>query len=164
VWVSAGLAADSALTVGASVVAAVVAVAGFVVGRQTWRAQRREKSAGAIETTRNVIRDLQLLSREETPDPAMIEEVRQRWVERVRDELVKFTGAQKREIRNRGSGLAADVDEALRLARLSVSGESDEERSDARTKFDQLVPKLYKTARWLRSATHAPTESERARE
>jgi hypothetical protein len=164
VWVSAGLPADSALTVGASVVVAVVAVAGFVVGRQTWRAQRREKSAGAIETTRNVIRDLQLLSREETPDPAMIEEVRQRWVERVRDELVKVTGAQKRDIRNRGSGLAADVDEALRLARLSVSGESDDERSDARTKFDQLVPKLYKTARWLRSATHAPIESERARE
>jgi gas vesicle protein len=167
VWTSAALVVGSAgrvLVVAATVGGALVATAGLYFQRQTRREQQRERAAEAVETTRNVIRDLQLLAREEAPDPAMIEEVRLRWVDRVRDELVKFTGSQRRQIRDRGSGLASDVDEALRLAKRSVASETEEERAAARAAFDQLVPKLYDTVRWLRGETSARTESARASE
>jgi hypothetical protein len=65
VWASAGPVVASighALGVGTAVVVAAVAVFGVFIGWLIRRREYREKAAEAIETTGNVIRDLERLS------------------------------------------------------------------------------------------------------
>ncbi len=163
-WVSAALIVASAtrvVVVVATVIGAAVALVGLYNQWRTRRTEYRTKAAQAIELTRNVVRDLESLALQEALDPAEIEDIRRRWLP-VRDELVKFTGSQGKNMRDLGSGLAWDIDESLRLTRRAVSAETETERAEARSAFKRLVPENTEAVRNLRRMTGALTESTRS--
>jgi hypothetical protein len=164
-WVSAALIVASATRVLVVVAAVIGAAVGLVGLYYQWRMRRTEyraKAAQAIELTRNIVRDLESLSRQrEALDPAEIEDIGRRWLP-VRDELVKFTGSQGKRMRDLGSGLASDIDESLRLIRRAVSAGTETERAEARLAFKGLVTENLEVVRRLRVMTGALTESARS--